>query len=51
MFIKRFEYEALRTGWKLERTEFDAFNLLVGNSGVGKTKILRARHAPPDHPQ
>lgn len=42
MFIKSFEYEDLRTGWKLERTEFDAFNLLVGNSGVGKTKILRA---------
>lgn len=42
MFIRSFEYEDLRTGWKLERTEFDAFNLLVGNSGVGKTKILRA---------
>ncbi len=42
MFIKSFEYEDLRTGWKLERAEFDAFNLLVGNSGVGKTQILRA---------
>lgn len=42
MFIKSFEYEDLRTGWKLEHTTFDAFNLLVGNSGVGKTKILRA---------
>lgn len=42
MFIRSFEFEDLRTGWKLERTDLDRLNLLVGNSGVGKTKILRS---------
>ncbi len=40
--ILSFEYEDLDTGWKLEPVEFDALNLLVGPSGVGKTRILEA---------
>ncbi len=40
--IHSFEYEDLDTGWKLEPVEFDALNLLVGPSGVGKTRILDA---------
>src|SRR5262249_44809978 len=31
-----------RRGWKLNEIAFDDFNLLVGNSGVGKTRILKA---------
>ncbi len=42
MRIKRFSYENKATGWKLEPMEFGEFNLLVGVSGVGKSKILRA---------
>ncbi len=42
MKILELEYEDKTTGWKLEKTKFDNFNLLVGLSGVGKTKILRA---------
>lgn len=42
MTIKSFEYEDRQRGWKLERTEFGSFNLLVGLSGVGKTSIIRA---------
>lgn len=40
--IKRFQYENLDTGWKLEPVEFGPLNLLVGPSGVGKTRILQA---------
>ena len=40
--IKRFQYENLATGWKLEPVEFGALNLLVGPSGVGKTRILQS---------
>jgi len=42
MRIKRFSYENKATGWKLEPMEFGDFNLLVGVSGVGKSKILDA---------
>ncbi len=42
MRIKRLSYENKRTGWKLEPMEFGDFNLLVGVSGVGKSKILEA---------
>ncbi len=42
MKILELEYEEKTTGWKLENTKFDDFNLLVGLSGVGKTKILTA---------
>jgi hypothetical protein len=40
--IESFQFRDLATGWELEETKFDAFNLLVGVSGVGKTKILQA---------
>jgi predicted ATPase len=42
MKILELEYEDKTTGWKLEKTKFDDFNLLVGVSGVGKSKILKA---------
>ena len=42
MKITKFEFEDLRTKWHLEEASFDPFNLLVGVSGVGKTKILEA---------
>ena len=42
MTIKTLEYEDRQRRWKLERTEFDAFNLLVGVSGAGKTSVIQA---------
>ena len=42
MRIKSFRFDDHRTDWHLEETKFDAFNLLVGVSGAGKTKILEA---------
>ncbi len=39
MKIKTFEYRDLDTGWHLNVMDFDQINLLVGASGVGKTKI------------
>ncbi|MGG4143275.1 ATP-binding protein [Paenibacillus algorifonticola] len=37
-----FSYINKETNWKLNQLEFDALTLLVGASGVGKTKILKA---------
>lgn len=59
MKITSFSFTDLKTKWTLEETSFDAFNLLVGVSGAGKTKIvealkrvcaatLRSGAAPPD---
>jgi hypothetical protein len=42
MLLQSLTFEDKRTGWKLEDLRLDRFNLLVGASGVGKTKILRA---------
>jgi len=42
MRIKRFSYKNKATGWELAPMEFGDFNLLVGVSGVGKSKILEA---------
>jgi predicted ATPase len=42
MRLKSLTFEDKRTGWKLEDLRLDRFNLLVGASGVGKTRILRA---------
>lgn len=40
MTIVSFEFKDERRAWRLEKTRFDAFNLLVGLSGVGKTSVL-----------
>lgn len=40
--ILSFAYEDLDKGWSLEEVRFDRINLLVGPSGVGKTRILDA---------
>src|SRR5262249_13156149 len=59
MKITSFSFTDLKTKWTLEEMSFDAFNLLVGVSGAGKTKIvealkrvcaatLRSGEAPPD---
>ncbi|MFY0574204.1 AAA family ATPase [Cystobacter fuscus] len=42
MLLKSLTFEDKRTGWRLESLRLDRFNLLVGASGVGKTRILRA---------
>lgn len=42
MLLKSLSFEDKQTGWKLENLRLDRFNLLVGASGVGKTRILRA---------
>jgi len=59
MKITSFSFTDLKTSWTLQEMSFDAFNLLVGVSGAGKTKIvealkrvcaatLRSSAAPPD---
>lgn len=42
MKITSFSFTDLKTSWALQETSFDAFNLLVGVSGAGKTKIVDA---------
>lgn len=42
MKITSFSFTDFKTNWTLEETSFDAFNLLVGVSGAGKTKIVEA---------
>ena len=42
MKILELAYEDKATGWKLNPVQFSDLNLLVGVSGVGKTKILKA---------
>jgi hypothetical protein len=42
MKILELAYEDKATGWKLNPVQFSDLNLLVGVSGVGKTKILEA---------
>ncbi|WP_437997808.1 ATP-binding protein [Sorangium sp. So ce185] len=41
MRILTFEVQSARRGWTLEPMALDAFNLLVGVSGAGKTRIVR----------
>ena len=45
MKITSFSFTDLKTKWTLEEAHFDAFNLLVGVSGAGKTKIVEALRA------
>jgi len=40
MSISRLEFKDAFFGWELAETVFSDFNLLVGKSGVGKTRIL-----------
>lgn len=40
MRIEKLSFHNHVTGWQLTEMEFDSINLLVGVSGVGKTKIL-----------
>ncbi|HSO00740.1 MAG TPA: hypothetical protein VLS89_20750, partial [Candidatus Nanopelagicales bacterium] len=40
MKIESFRFHDRATGWQLEESTFDQFNLLVGVSGVGKSRIL-----------
>jgi len=42
MRIISFEFHDKKSDWHLEETKFDQFNLLVGLSGAGKTKIVEA---------
>ena len=42
MLLKTLSYLDKKTGWTLQDLKLDRFNLLVGASGVGKTRILRA---------
>jgi AAA15 family ATPase/GTPase len=45
MAISRFSFEEkYHPNWKLNKVAFSDFNLLVGQSGVGKTKIIDALH-------
>jgi ABC-type sugar transport system ATPase subunit len=40
MRIEKLSYHNHVTGWQLAPVEFGSVNLLVGVSGVGKTRIL-----------
>ncbi len=42
MYIKSLIYEDQSTNWKLDLIDFKPLTLLVGVSGVGKTRILKA---------
>ena len=42
MAITKFQFTDNLRGWTLNEVSFSKFNLLVGVSGVGKTRILRA---------
>ena len=42
MTIRSFSFHDKISGWRLQETSFGPVNLLVGASGVGKTKILEA---------
>jgi energy-coupling factor transporter ATP-binding protein EcfA2 len=42
MKIQKFSFSHHRENWHIDEVSFDNFNLLVGPSGVGKTRILVA---------
>ena len=42
MKINNFNFRNNSQNWHLENTYLDNLNLLVGASGVGKTRILKA---------
>ncbi|WP_187345787.1 hypothetical protein [Sorangium cellulosum] len=43
MKILTFEFQSARRGWTLEPMALDAFNLLVGVSGAGKSQAIPRR--------
>jgi hypothetical protein len=42
MNVQQFEFRDGATGWHLAGARFEAFELLVGRSGAGKTRIIEA---------
>lgn len=44
MRIHSLKYHDKASNWKLDNIKFSDLTLLVGASGVGKTKILKAVH-------
>ena len=42
MKIQKFSFSHHRENWHIDEVSFNDFNLLVGPSGVGKTRILKA---------
>ena len=42
MKIQSFKFSNNKENWHIEEVEFEDLNLLVGGSGVGKTRILKA---------
>lgn len=42
MQLKELSFREKNTGWNLSTSRFDVLTLLVGSSGVGKTKILES---------
>lgn len=42
MKIQSFKFSNNKENWHIEEVKFDNLNLLVGGSGVGKTRILKA---------
>ncbi len=42
MKIKSFSFSTHSQDWYIEEVYFDDLNLLVGVSGIGKTRILKA---------
>ena len=44
MKIQSFKFSNHKENWHIEEVKFENLNLLVGGSGVGKTRILRALH-------
>ena len=44
MKIQSFKFSNNKENWHIQEVKFEDLNLLVGGSGVGKTRILRALH-------
>ncbi|MFN9398592.1 MAG: AAA family ATPase, partial [Dolichospermum sp.] len=42
MKIQSFKFSNNKENWHIEEVKFESLNLLVGGSGVGKTRILKA---------
>ena len=42
MKIQSFKFSNNKQNWHIEEVNFESLNLLVGGSGVGKTRILKA---------